>query len=128
MRDGPLSNATTAERMAALRDYTDAWRDLSWSAYDKIDIPGSMMPQFSDGVVVYLCEDRRSLTVLQLPSKLRRLAAHSWTLTFDFVIARFVIDAAQDLLALVSISSTPGPAQWYASPIFTSDFFERSPV
>ena len=119
MRDGPLSNATTAERMAALRDYTDAWRDLSWSAYDKIDIPSSMMPQFSDGVVVYLCEDRRSLTVLQLPSKLRRLAAHSWTLMFDFVIARFVIDAAQDLLALVPVSATPSPAEWYAFVNFT---------
>ncbi|KAN0135348.1 hypothetical protein V8E53_006913 [Lactarius tabidus] len=112
MRDGPLSNATTAERMAALRDYTDAWRDLSWSAYDKIDIPSHMMPQFSDGVVVYLSEDRRALTVLQLPSKLRRLAAHRWTLTFDYVVARFVIDAAQDLLALVPMCATPSPAQW----------------
>ena len=113
MRDGPLTDATTAERMAALREYTDAWRDLSWSAYDKIDIPGTVMPQFSDGVAVYLSEDRRELTVLQLPSKLRRLAAHRWTLKFDFMIARFVLDATQDLLALVPICVTPGPAQWY---------------
>ncbi|KAI9450442.1 hypothetical protein BJY52DRAFT_178769 [Lactarius psammicola] len=113
MHDGSLSNASTAERMAALRAYTDAWRDLAWSAYDKIDIPGSAMPQFSDGVVAYLSDDRRALTVHQLPSKLRRLAAHRWTLEFDFVIARFTLDATQDLLALVPICVTPGPSQWF---------------
>jgi hypothetical protein len=116
MHDGPLSDANTAERIAALRAYTNAWRDLSWSAYDKIDIPGSAMPQFSDGVVAYLSDDRRALTVHQLPSKLRRLAARHWTLTFDFVIARFALDAAQDLLALVPICATPSPSQWYALP------------
>lgn len=114
MQDGQLSDANTAERMAALRAYTDAWRDLAWSEYDKIDIPGSAMPQFSDGVVAYLSTDRRALTVHQLPSKLRRLGARSWTLTFDFVIARFALDAAQDLLALVPICATPSPSQWYA--------------
>ncbi|KAH9172344.1 hypothetical protein EDB89DRAFT_919263 [Lactarius sanguifluus] len=113
MHDGSLSEASTAERTAALREYTDAWRDLTWSAYDKIDIPGCAMPQFSDGVVAYLSEDRRALTVHQLPSKLRRLSAHRWTLEFDFVIARFSLDAAQDLLVLVPISATPGPSQWF---------------
>ena len=113
MRDGPFSNATTSERLAALHEYTDAWRDLSWSAYDKIDIPGTVMPQFSDGVAVYLSKDRHELTVLQLPSKLRRLEAHRWTLKFDFEIARFALDAAQDLLAVVPISAAPGLSQWY---------------
>lgn len=112
MRDGSVSEANTVERMAALRTYSDAWRDLAWSAYDKIDIPGSAMPQFSDGVVAYLSDDRRELTVHQLPSKLRRLAARRWTLAFDFVIARFALDAAQDLLALVPICATQSLLQW----------------
>ncbi|KAH9005591.1 hypothetical protein EDB86DRAFT_1462873 [Lactarius hatsudake] len=71
------------------------------------------MPQFSDGVIAYLSEDRRALTVHQLPSKLRRLAVHRWTLEFDFVVARFSLDAAQDLLVLVPFSATPGPSQWF---------------
>ncbi|KAH9164773.1 hypothetical protein EDB89DRAFT_1911921 [Lactarius sanguifluus] len=71
----------------SLCEYTDAWRDLTWSAYDKIDIPGCVMLQFSDGVIAYLSEDRWALTIHQLPSKLRQLATHRWTLEFDFVIA-----------------------------------------
>ncbi|KAH9057063.1 hypothetical protein EDB83DRAFT_2675816 [Lactarius deliciosus] len=108
MHDGSLSEASTVERMAALREYTDAWRDLTWSAYDKINIPGCAMLQFSDGVIAYLSEDWRALTVHQLPSKLRRLAAHRWTLEFAFVIARFSLDDMQDLLVLVPFSATPG--------------------
>ncbi|KAH9022050.1 hypothetical protein EDB83DRAFT_2565790 [Lactarius deliciosus] len=47
----------------SLREYTDAWWDLTWSTYDKIDIPGCAMPQFSDGVIAYLSEDWWALTV-----------------------------------------------------------------
>ncbi|KAH9020562.1 hypothetical protein EDB83DRAFT_2567379 [Lactarius deliciosus] len=58
------------------------------------------MPQFSDGVIA----SRRSYA---------GSPRTHWTLEFDFVVARFSLDAAQDLLALVPISATPGPSQWF---------------
>lgn len=116
MRDGSPSDISTAERMAALDAYNNAWRDLSWSAYDKIDIPASGMPQFSDGLVVCPSHDKRSLTVHRLPSKLRGQEARHWTLAFDFAIVHFTLDASQDLLALVPVHATPSPSQWYAPP------------
>ncbi|KAI0296509.1 hypothetical protein B0F90DRAFT_1033799 [Multifurca ochricompacta] len=112
LRDGPPSEVSTAERMAALQAYNKAWRELSWSSYDTIDIPSSGMPGFSDGLIVSFSDDKKSLTVHQLPSKLRRLDGRDWTLSFDFSIALFAMDASQDLLALVPAYSTPGPSQW----------------
>ncbi|KAI0295663.1 hypothetical protein B0F90DRAFT_1927449 [Multifurca ochricompacta] len=112
MRDGPSSEVSTRERMAALEKYNEAWRELAWSSYDTIDIPASGMPQISDGFVVSFSDDRKSLTVRQLPSKLRRLGGRTWTLEFGFIIVGFAIDASQDLLVLVPISDTRGPSQW----------------
>jgi hypothetical protein len=119
MRDGLLSGVSTAERMAALETYNRALRKLAWSAHDKIDIPASGMPQVLDGLIVSFSEDRRALTIHQLPSKLRTLEARQWTLAFEFAIAGFTIDASQDLLALVPLCATPSPTQWHVfSPTF----------
>ncbi|KAI0301219.1 hypothetical protein B0F90DRAFT_361047 [Multifurca ochricompacta] len=101
MCDGPPSEVSTAERMAALQTYNTAWRELTWSSYDTIDIPEYNDPQFSNGVIVTISNYGKSLTVHRLPSKLRRVEACEWTLTFDFGIAEFIMDASQDLLALI---------------------------
>ncbi|KAI9507627.1 hypothetical protein F5148DRAFT_89558 [Russula earlei] len=82
MRDGPPSEISTTERIRALEVYNRAWRELAWSAYDKIDIPASGTPQFSDGIAV--SPDKRALAVHRLSSKLRGVE-------FDFAIAYFTL-------------------------------------
>ncbi|KAI0249029.1 hypothetical protein BJV78DRAFT_1284286 [Lactifluus subvellereus] len=113
MCDGLQSGVSTTERMAARRPKTRLGED--WLVHDKIDIPASGMPQCLDRLVVSFSQDRKAVTVHQLPSKLRALEACHWTLGFKFAIARFTVDASQGLLALVLLCATPSPAQWHVS-------------
>ncbi|KAI0269992.1 hypothetical protein BC834DRAFT_582190 [Gloeopeniophorella convolvens] len=115
--DGPVNEISTAERTNALQAYNKAWLELGWSSHDIIELSGPGMPHFSDGIAVSLSSDRRALVVNQLPSRLRKLEAHCWTLTFDFVIAGFAVDASQDLVAIVPVSATPNASQWCESRI-----------
>ena len=88
--------------------YEEAWRTFSWSEHLTLELPPPHeAPYVSGGALVLPIreaggEEVRSFVVQSIPSALRGIPERHWRVDFDFVVMCFIIDATQDLLAVVS--------------------------
>ena len=108
--DGPPSAVTAASRLKLVESYDEAWRALSWSEHLTLDLPHPhLAPYVSGGSLVLAIRDNiaeglvRSFIVQSVPSPLRGVAGQQWQVDFDFFVKPFIIDATQDLLAVVPL-------------------------
>ena len=105
--DGPPSRVAALSRLALVEAYEEAWRTFSWSEHLTLELPPPHeAPYVSGGALVLpICEagggEVRSFVVQSIPSALRGIQERHWRIDFDFVAMCFIIDATQDLLAVV---------------------------
>jgi hypothetical protein len=105
--DGPPSSVTVADRLELVEAYEEAWRTFSWSKHLTLDLPfPHEAPYVSGGTLVLpigeIRDAVRSFVVQSIPSLLRGVPERPrWRIDFNFVIMCFVIDATQDVLAVV---------------------------
>jgi hypothetical protein len=104
--DGPPSAVTVTSRFQLLKAHEEAWRTFSWSKHLALDLPYSpIAPCVSGGTLVLpVYHGRtgvRSFVVQSIPSPLRGVPDRHWQMELDFFVGPFIVDAAQDLLAVV---------------------------
>jgi len=104
--DGPPSHVTVLSRLELVEAYEEAWRTFSWSEHLTLELPPPHeAPYVSGGALVLpICEvvgGVRSFVVQSIPSPLRGIPERHWRIDFDFVVLCFIIDATQDLLAVM---------------------------
>ena len=105
--DGPPSPVTVADRLELVEAYEEAWRTFSWSKHLTLDLPfPHEAPYVSGGTLVLpvgeIRDAVRSFIVQPIPSPLRGVPERPrWRIDLDFVVMCFVIDATQDVLAVV---------------------------
>jgi len=89
MHDNIRDGADTAHCLSNLIAYGNALKELTWTAYETIDVTNLSMPNISDGIIVFHAARRHPrasemtrLVVFQLPSdemcNSRKLYSH-WT-------------------------------------------------
>jgi hypothetical protein len=92
-------------RFESLRAHEEAWHTFSWSEHLALDIPyPHTAPCVSGGTVVVPVYERRgvrSFLVQTIPSPLRGVPNRRWEIELDFFVQPFILDATQDLLAVV---------------------------
>ena len=110
LSDGPPSAVAVARRLELVERYDEAWRTLSWSEHLTLDVPyPHLAPRVSGGSLVLPIRHNdseelvRSFIVQSIPSPLRGVPGQHWRVNFDFSVKTFVIDATQDLLAIVPL-------------------------
>ncbi|EPQ57723.1 hypothetical protein GLOTRDRAFT_119781 [Gloeophyllum trabeum ATCC 11539] len=102
MEDGPRSEISTAERLQRLRKHTDSWASTQFGSVEKLRGGRGSMLRLS-GNVFCRCLGPSTLVLNILPGNLRGVKAKEWRLDdLGFVIENYAIDAAQDLLVIVS--------------------------
>ncbi|EPQ57712.1 hypothetical protein GLOTRDRAFT_126203 [Gloeophyllum trabeum ATCC 11539] len=102
MEDGPPSEITIAERLQRLRKYTDSWASAQFGSVEKLRGGRGSMLRLS-GNVLCRCFGPSNLVLNILPGNLRGVKAKEWRLDdLGFVIEDYAIDAAQDLLVIIS--------------------------
>ncbi|KAI0264989.1 hypothetical protein BC834DRAFT_970540 [Gloeopeniophorella convolvens] len=103
--NGRPSSITVAARYELLKMYSEAWRMAEWTEHVTMDLPyPHEVPYVSGGMLVLpiLGMGRiKSFAVQRIPSALRGITAQHWVIELDFFVAHFMLDAAQDLLAVV---------------------------
>ncbi|KAN0136222.1 hypothetical protein V8E53_006082 [Lactarius tabidus] len=101
MEDGPPGDLTTSERLDLLRRYEVSWKNTEWNEYKIITWPlrGWFGVWESYGNVLARNSGIQGrIDFVQLPSRLCGIPMRQWTLSFDFVVREFGLDASQDLL------------------------------
>lgn len=103
--DGPTGQTGTtssaATRLALLQEHIDRWHYLDWDE-TRIQLPHGRLYEFTTGVYCLATHD--TLTVLELPSRVRRKEWRMWTLHgFGFDLIDFTFDPTQDLLVLAEL-------------------------
>jgi hypothetical protein len=92
-------------RFELLKVHEGAWLTFSWSEHLALDIPyPHTAPCVSGGTVVLPVYERRgvrSFVVQTIPSPLRGVPNQHWQIELDFFVQPFIVDATQDLLAVV---------------------------
>ena len=101
MEDGVASPLTTTERLSALRLRQNAWITFTWTAKENVpayvgdvwDLRGNVLAQ---------SEGQRTLHLRKIPSSIRGIESHGWTL-FDVGcnITDIAVDPVQDLLLVI---------------------------
>lgn len=101
---------SAASRLELVESYEEAWRTFSWSRHLTLDLPPPHeAPYVSGGFLVMPVREGdvegaiRSFLVQSIPSPLRGVPERGWQIDFDFVIKCFVIDATQDVLAVIPV-------------------------
>jgi hypothetical protein len=96
-QDGPYSS--TASRLKALEDHMNRWKSLDWiEERIRLHDKSSLWTQLVGGVLAF--SNRTTLTLIQLPSRIRRFLLRTRVHENNFDIFCFTIDPSQDLLAL----------------------------
>jgi hypothetical protein len=101
MEDGPPGGLTTSERLDLLRRYEASWKNTEWNEYKIITWPlrGWFGVWESYGNVLARNSGIQGrIDFIQLPSRLCGIPMRQWTLSFDFVVREYGLDASQDLL------------------------------
>jgi hypothetical protein len=98
-------------RLELVNAYDEAWRTFSWSEHLTLELPyPHEAPHVSGGTLVLPVNEAggalRSFVVQSVPSPLRGIPGRQWRIDLDFVVEPFVVDAAQDLLAVVPVHDT----------------------
>ncbi|THH17094.1 hypothetical protein EW146_g3649 [Bondarzewia mesenterica] len=105
------SSIALPDRPHFLRQHQRAWRNLEHA--DRLSLPGRGWQEtwrnksiFRDGIVAQLDGVTKSLHVVQLPSQLLHVERKEWVFPMPDDICGFDIDPFQDLLVLVTESSS----------------------
>jgi len=94
-------------RLALVKAYEEAGRTFSWSEHLTLELPPPHeAPYVSGGALVLPIReagggDLRSFAVQSIPSPLRGIPERHWRIDFDFALLCFILDATQDVLAVV---------------------------
>ena len=94
-------------RLELVKAYEEAWRTFSWSEHLTLELPPPHEAGYVSGgaLVLPICEvgggGVTSFVVQSIPSPLRGIPERHWRIDFDFVVLCFILDATQDLLAVV---------------------------
>ena len=95
------SSLTSATLLRTLQDHVHAWQNLKWLE-TRISIPRGFTYELSHGV--YGIGSERSLTFIELPSRVRGTELHTWELKETaFDVKDFTMDPTQNLLALLTL-------------------------
>jgi hypothetical protein len=100
MVDGPPGRLSLSERLKLLRNYETSWKNLDWNEHTSIPVPDGGLWELYGNVWAHSRGDGEIVCV-QLPSRLRGISMHQWTLRFDFSLRDFGMDPSQDLLVTI---------------------------
>ena len=104
--DGPPSAVSSASRLELVEAYDEAWRTFAWRDYIVVELPYPYQAPYVSGDTLLLpVQGMRgvvmSFVMQSIPSPLRGVPGRQWQIDFDYFVDPFVIDATQDLLAVV---------------------------
>jgi hypothetical protein len=104
--DGPPSAVSSASRLEHVEAYDEAWHTFSWRDYIVLELPYPYEAPYVSGDTLLLpVHGMRgvvmSFVMQSIPSPLRGVPGRQWQIDFDYFVDPFVIDATQDLLAVV---------------------------
>ena len=108
MKDGFPSNVSTAERLAKLKQYQDAWRAPTTQGPLS---PAVSLPLKESARAIRVCGNILSyvtdtaLEIVRLPSRIRGIEQKCWAFQFEEVgypeCGVIVLDPQQDLLVMI---------------------------
>jgi len=100
MVDGPPGKLSHSERLGLLRSYEASWRNLDWNAFTSLPVPHGSVWELNGNVWAH-SKGSDAIEFVQLPSRLRGIPLHQWTVRLDFALQDFSMDPSQDLLVTV---------------------------
>jgi hypothetical protein len=123
--DGPPSSVTVMSRLELLKAHEEAWRTFSWTEHLTLDIHYPHSPPYvSAGTLVlpnHGNQGVKSFVVQSIPSPLRGIPGRHWQIELGFFADPFIIDATQDLLAVVPTYDT----RWSVDLTTSASIFMR---
>ncbi|CCL98498.1 uncharacterized protein FIBRA_00496 [Fibroporia radiculosa] len=109
MMDGASKRFSVAEKLAKLKEFSEAWTHLSFSWTRSIPNPGEFGCLTSGIYAVSRPSIPGAIDCYQVPSRIRDVQEKSWILEngiIDVPFSMFEIDRAQDLIVMVETSLT----------------------
>ncbi|KAF8442459.1 hypothetical protein L210DRAFT_3536655 [Boletus edulis BED1] len=108
--DNEHSSMETVNRLNLLREYNRKWDDLEWTSSGSIPIPmtDDNCWELSGGILAQVIHGN-TLSLVQLPCKLKDIPERRWSVPFDFRIHDFTLDNSQDLIVLLELVETFPP-------------------
>ncbi|OAX33887.1 hypothetical protein K503DRAFT_859518 [Rhizopogon vinicolor AM-OR11-026] len=102
MEDGPPGGLTAASRLVLLKERNSSWEVLKW-VETRIPLPGKVdiIWELCGGVFAHSNKSGSALRLHRLPSQYRNIDERSWTIPLPSDTKDFIMDPAQDLIALV---------------------------
>ena len=95
-----------SERLQLLQRHQDAWRKLSWTKHEVMEMhTGGLWELYGNMLVQSKGRARKHLIFHQLPSVLRGIEEKKWELKTAFILRDFGIDPSQNLLVLLEARS-----------------------
>ncbi|KAG6373373.1 hypothetical protein JVT61DRAFT_6520 [Boletus reticuloceps] len=107
MEDNEYSSMETVNRLNLLREYNRKWNDLEWTSSGSIPMTNGCW-ELSGGILAQVIH-RNTLSLVQLPCKLKDIPERRWSVPFDFRICDFTLDNSQDLVVLLELVGTFPP-------------------
>lgn len=100
--DGPPGGLGPSERLSLLRSYETSWKNLDWNTHTPLPIPDGSLWELFGNVWAHSRGDDSSIDFVQMPSRLRGIPLHQWTIKLDFPLRDFGMDPSQDLLVAIA--------------------------
>ncbi|EPQ55952.1 hypothetical protein GLOTRDRAFT_138664 [Gloeophyllum trabeum ATCC 11539] len=109
MEDGPTSAISVSERLQRLKNYTEAWKTMSFSPeVETVTLTGNLWELC--GGVLGLSDRAKPATLMfrKLPAIARGIEGKEWTIEdVGFPIRDFKMDPSQDLLVMIELPPEP---------------------
>ncbi|KAF8134942.1 hypothetical protein EV363DRAFT_1322083, partial [Boletus edulis] len=105
MEDNEDSAMDTVSRLNLLQEYSRKWNDMEWSSSGSIPMVDGHCWEFSGGILAQSTYEN-TLSLVQLPCKLKGIPEQRWSVPFDFRIRDFTLDNSQDLIVLLELVGT----------------------
>ncbi|KAF8134943.1 hypothetical protein EV363DRAFT_1322086 [Boletus edulis] len=106
--DNEYSSMETVNRLNLLREYNRKWNDLEWTSSGSIPMTDDNCWELSGGILAQVIHGN-TLSLVQLPCKLKDIPEREWSVPFDFRIHDFTLDNSQDLIVLLELVETFPP-------------------